>query len=182
VGEGSSVPSSKTSVGELIPVLTREILPATLPAVVGAKRTVNVALWLPVRLIGRVGPVMLNPLPETVAAEIISMLPPAFLTERLCVLLVPTCTLANVSFPGLTPSCGFDPLAAVAHPQRQIAITNVTARIMWNIGLRALNSIRLDFLWFVRLCGLFTVPFTIPLKMNGINNDATSLVSFRGVA
>ena len=143
----------------MIPVLTREMLPATWPAVTGVKRTLNVALWLPVRLTGRVGPLMLKPLPETVAAEIISMLLPAFLTERLCVLLVPTCTLANVSFPGVTSSCGFDPLATVAHPERQIAATNVTVRTIWKMALGALNSIRLDFLWFVKLCGLFTVPF-----------------------
>ena len=51
-----------------------------LPAAVGVKAVPNVKLWPGARVRGRVRPVTANPDPESVACEIVRLLPPELLT------------------------------------------------------------------------------------------------------
>jgi hypothetical protein len=55
-------------------------VPAKVPADVGANVTVNVALCPGVRVTGVLIPEMLNPVPVAVAAEIVALVPPVFVT------------------------------------------------------------------------------------------------------
>jgi len=61
------VPESETVAGELVALLTTERLPVALPATVGAKVTVNVALWPAATVRGRERPLTLKPVPLTLA-------------------------------------------------------------------------------------------------------------------
>ena len=54
-------------VGEFVALLLMLILPETLPAVVGANWTVNETLAPTLIVCGTLRPVILNPVPETVA-------------------------------------------------------------------------------------------------------------------
>ncbi len=61
------VPLSGIASGEPGALLTKEIEPVTLPAVVGAKAALNVVLPPAAIVTGTVRPVMVKPAPETVA-------------------------------------------------------------------------------------------------------------------
>jgi hypothetical protein len=61
------VPESETVAGELVALLTTERLPVALPATDGAKVTVKVALWPAATARGRESPLMLKPVPVTLA-------------------------------------------------------------------------------------------------------------------
>jgi hypothetical protein len=63
------VPDKETSAGELLALLTMERLPVTLPVIVGAKRTLNEALWPDARLRGKVNPLRVNPFPAMLAED-----------------------------------------------------------------------------------------------------------------
>lgn len=75
--------------------------PVAAPAAVGVKTALNVALWLAVRVIGRVGPVKLNPVPDATALEMVTLSPPVLVTTTATDLLVPTLTLPKFSLLGL---------------------------------------------------------------------------------
>jgi hypothetical protein len=60
------LPVSDTLAGELLALLTTEILPVALPAVVGAKVTLKVVLWPAATVSGTESPVMLKAAPVTV--------------------------------------------------------------------------------------------------------------------
>jgi hypothetical protein len=55
-------------------------VPLNVPAEVGANFTVNVVLCPGVNVTGGVTPEMLNPVPAAVAAEIVALVPPVFVT------------------------------------------------------------------------------------------------------
>src|SRR5207245_7273143 len=59
--------------GELGALLTSETLPDTLPMVAGANCTLKVLDCPAARVSGRVRPVMLKPVPETVACETLTV-------------------------------------------------------------------------------------------------------------
>src|SRR5438552_3125112 len=61
------VPESDTVAGELVALLTTEMLPVALPAAAGVKAAPNEVLWPGVRVKGRDNPVMLKPSPAVVA-------------------------------------------------------------------------------------------------------------------
>ena len=54
-------------------------VPVKVPAEVGAKFTVNVALCPAASVTGSVIPETLNPVPDAVTAEIVALVPPVFL-------------------------------------------------------------------------------------------------------
>ncbi len=72
------VPDSAMLKGELEPLLTIANVPVATPAAVGANFTETVALWLLVSVVGNVRPVMLNPLPDRFACEIVTLALPVF--------------------------------------------------------------------------------------------------------
>jgi hypothetical protein len=69
--------------GELNCALAIEMLPEALPVVVGAKVAVSVKLLPGDRVNGSDAPATLKPVPVAVAWEIVTELPPEFVTVRL---------------------------------------------------------------------------------------------------
>jgi len=92
--------------GELGALLTSETVPVTLPAAPGVKATLNVALLPAAMVSGTAGPVMLKPLPDTVAWEIVTLALPALDSLIVCELLVPVTTLPKLALEGVGASCG----------------------------------------------------------------------------
>ena len=58
------------------PLELRERFPLTLPLDCGVKLTVKVVLWPALRFMGRLRPVRPNPVPATVAWEMVRLVPP----------------------------------------------------------------------------------------------------------
>ncbi len=111
------VPESAMFSGELEPLLTIARVPETLPAAVGENFTETVALWFAFKVVGKVRPLIVNPLPDKFACEIVTLALPVLVIVSDTVELLPTCTL-----PKLT-ALGF-PLnfpAVVALPVRAMA-------------------------------------------------------------
>ena len=77
------------------------MLPLVAPAVVGANITVNDALCPAVNVSGRVRPLKLNPAPLAVAAEMVRLLPPEFVSVPESDLDAPVCTLPKLKVDGL---------------------------------------------------------------------------------
>lgn len=55
-----------------------EMLPEALPAAVGANLALKVVFWPALRVIGAVIPLRLKPVPEGLAAEIVTLAVPVF--------------------------------------------------------------------------------------------------------
>src|SRR5262249_60096673 len=72
------VPLSATVAGEFGALLTIETAPVAAPAVCGAYCALKLAAWPGVRVIGKVSPLRLNPVPVTVACEIVKLAVPLF--------------------------------------------------------------------------------------------------------
>jgi hypothetical protein len=93
-----------------------DTLPLTLPVVAGVSVTLNEALCPGAKISGALIPEMLNPVPLTVAAEIVALKAPVFFTVSVCVWLCPTTTLLNVRLAGVAvsvPGATAVPLKAV---------------------------------------------------------------------
>jgi len=67
-----------------------EKLPLALPADCGANVAVKVTLWPAARVSGKLRPLMLNPIPATVACERVTLEPPLLVTASERILLFPT--------------------------------------------------------------------------------------------
>jgi hypothetical protein len=90
--------------GELVALLATLTLPNTLPGVVGAKTTVSVAVWLGVSVVPAFTPLALNPAPEDVTPEIVTLEFPVFVRVTLKLLLVPSFTFPKLKVDALAPS------------------------------------------------------------------------------
>ena len=71
-------------------------LPVAVPAELGAKRTLSVALDPGWRAVGTANPLMLKPAPETLAAVIVNAAFPEFVRITCWVELLPTLTLPKL--------------------------------------------------------------------------------------
>jgi hypothetical protein len=69
------------------------ILPVALLAVCGAKVVLKVRLWFGVSVVGRLSPLMLNPVPASVIWEIVTLEPPTLVSVSHWLWLLPTWTL-----------------------------------------------------------------------------------------
>ena len=98
------VPDMEIVVGEFGASLTIEIVPVALPPVVGANCAVNEVLCPAVKVFGVASPLMLKPVPETVAWEIVKLAAPLFVKVTVCELVAPVATEPKVIAEGLTPS------------------------------------------------------------------------------
>ena len=76
--------------GELDAVETIASVPLTAPAAAGAKDTVKVTLAPGLSVSGTFSPLMPNPVPVTVACEMVTLAPPVFVSESIKVRLLPT--------------------------------------------------------------------------------------------
>ena len=105
-------------------MLVTDTLPVALPATVGAKFTLNVALCPAVKLSGVVSPLALKPLPETVRCEMLTLALPMFVSVTGWLLLLSTFTLAKFRLPGLALSFS---VAAVPLPLSGTEVGDVGA-------------------------------------------------------
>ena len=104
------VPLREIVIGELGALLTSVIDPVTLPAAFGPNTALNVAALPAAMLTGAVIPVVLNPAPETVTEEIVTVALPPFVRLTVCELFVPVVTLPNAALVGVAANCGCVPV------------------------------------------------------------------------
>lgn len=84
--------------------LTTATFPLTVPLCFGVKVTAKETLWLGASVAGRVGPLIVNPVPLVESWEIVKSEPPGLVNVPLTVWLFPTCTLPKLILDGLTAS------------------------------------------------------------------------------
>src|SRR6266851_5113604 len=102
--------------GEPGALLVMEALPLALPVAEGANCALKVVLPPAASVSGTDKPVMLKPVPEALAAEIVTLAVPELLNVRVCVPLLPTSTFPKLKLEGLAVSvpCTPVPLNATA--------------------------------------------------------------------
>ena len=79
--------------------------PTMLPAVCGANEIDKLPLCCGATVMGRLGPTKLNPLPVTVACEMVTVCLPVFVTATGIITLLPACTLPNATFEAESDIC-----------------------------------------------------------------------------
>ena len=85
-------------------LLVIEMLPVALPATEGENCAVNV-LFCPALIVNGVDkPLILKPVPVTLAAEIVTLAVPEFVSAIVCDPLLPTTTLPKLTLAGLAAS------------------------------------------------------------------------------
>jgi hypothetical protein len=97
-------------------LLVMETLPVALPVAEGANCALKVVFCPTARVSGTDKPVMLKPVPELLAAEIVTLAVPELLNVKVCVPLLPTSTLPKLKLEGLAVRvpCTPVPLNAIA--------------------------------------------------------------------
>src|SRR6266849_5968927 len=102
--------------GEPGALLVMEALPLALPVGEGANCALKVVFCPAASVSGTDKPVMLKPVPEALAAEIVTLAVPELLNVRVCVPLLPTSTFPKLKLEGLAVSvpCTPVPLNATA--------------------------------------------------------------------
>jgi hypothetical protein len=93
-------------------MVTTDRLPLVGPVAWGAKVTERLMLWSGARMIGKLGPLKLKPVPETDACEMVMYLLLVLVTEVDSVLLLPSWTLPKSRPEEASASC---PEAALAY-------------------------------------------------------------------
>jgi hypothetical protein len=79
-------------------------VPDTLPAAVGSKETLKLAVWFGVRIKPALAPESLNPVPLTLTLEMVIFELPVFFSDTLCEVVVSRLTLPKDRFEGETLS------------------------------------------------------------------------------
>jgi len=102
--------------GEPGALLVMETLPLALPVAEGVNCALKVVFCPAASVSGTDKPVMLNPVPKTLAAEIVTLAVPELLNVKVCVPLPPTSTFPKLKLEGLAVSvpCTPVPLNATA--------------------------------------------------------------------
>jgi hypothetical protein len=103
------LPLSGTASGERGALLPKLTVPVALPATPGEKRTVNATEWPGNTVAGKVGPMMLNPVPLTNACETIKLAFPESPRVSVWVFDTPAATLPKLTLAGTTEICGCNP-------------------------------------------------------------------------
>jgi hypothetical protein len=93
-------------------LLAIETLPVKLLAEAGAKLAVKEVVCPGLRVAGTDKPAMLKPVPEALAAEIVTLAAPELLNVMVCVPLLPTRTFPKLKLDGLGESAASMPLPA----------------------------------------------------------------------
>jgi len=100
------VPLSGMVVGEVGALLDRLIVPLALPLALGANSALKVLLVPGFIVIGTLSPVILNPVPDTLAWLIVRLAVPGLFKLIVCVLLLPVATLPKLTVDGVAEICG----------------------------------------------------------------------------
>jgi len=98
------VPESETFKVELEALDTTVMPPLALAADCGANTALKVTLAPGLSTNGTLNPLMLNPAPVAVACEMVTLVPPVFVSESVKVRLLPTWALPKARFAGLAVS------------------------------------------------------------------------------
>ena len=85
-------------------LLAMEMLPAALPVEVGANAALKVVLAPAAIVAGVARPLRLKPVPEAVAADIVTLAVPVFFSVMVCELLLPMTTLPKLTLDGVAVS------------------------------------------------------------------------------
>ncbi len=122
------VPLSVIPNGDPGALLAIEMLPLALPVAVGANLAVNVALCPALIVNGVVIPLMLNPVPETLAADMVTLAVPVLFNVTVAEPLLPTATLPKLTLAGLAPSvpCTPVPLSEIASGEFEASLVTVS--------------------------------------------------------
>jgi hypothetical protein len=99
-----------------------ETLPLALPVAEGANCALNVVFCPAASASGTDKPAMLKPVPEALAAEIVTLAVPEFVNVTVCDALLPTNTLPKLTLAGLGVSCPCSPV-----PLREMAAGELVA-------------------------------------------------------
>jgi hypothetical protein len=108
--EANPVPVNEMANGELGPLLTRDTDPLTLEVDVGENATLRVVLPPAAIVAGTARPLMLKPVPDTFACEIVTLAVPLFFRLIVCVLVLPMATLPKLTLAGVGVSCACAPV------------------------------------------------------------------------
>lgn len=108
------VPVKDSGVGEPEALLVKLMLPVSLAAVVGANFTVKVVEPFEFTLTGVVRPLIVNPVPLMLAAEIVNVALPVLEMVTVCVLVLPVLTFPKATGEGLIEICGAGAAVTVA--------------------------------------------------------------------
>jgi hypothetical protein len=95
-----------TAVGLLDELLLSEICPVAAPVAVGSNCTCRVAAWVGVRVMGRLPPTMVKPVPEIAAEFTVTGEVPVEVSVKGCVVAVFTDTLPKFRLVALTVNSG----------------------------------------------------------------------------
>lgn len=122
------MPLNPIAKGDPGALLVTDMLPLTLPAAVGAKPAVNDALCPALIVTGAVIPLMLNPVPETPAAEIVMLVVPVLFNVTVADPLPPTGTLPKPMLVGLalSPPCVPVPLIETDRGEFEASLVTVS--------------------------------------------------------
>ena len=93
--------SANVYVGFVVALLLIVTLPVTLPEVVGLNPTVKLDVCAAASVSGSEIPLSLKPVPLTVAAEIVTLVPPVFFSCTDCELVVPFATVPKLTLDGM---------------------------------------------------------------------------------
>jgi hypothetical protein len=99
------VPLSAIPSGDPTALLVIEMLPVTAPAEAGLNVAEKVAFWPALMVKGVESPEIAKPTPETLAAEIVTLVVPELVRVTDCDPLLPTRTLPKLTLAGLAVSC-----------------------------------------------------------------------------
>jgi hypothetical protein len=119
------VPLSAIVSGEPGALLVIEAVPLALPAVVGENVALKEVLCPGLRVSGAVMPLMVNPVPDALAAEMVTLAVPEFVNVTVCDPLLPTSTLPKLTLAGLGVSCPCTPV-----PAREMAAGELVALLV----------------------------------------------------
>jgi hypothetical protein len=122
------VPPSVTAAGELVALPTTEMVPLTLPVVVGAKIALKVTLWPEVSVRGSERALIPKPTPLTVACETVTLPVPESVRVTVRELLLPTVTLPKLRVEGLALSSRVTPV-----PDRETVAGELVASLTTEI-------------------------------------------------
>lgn len=102
--------------GEPVALLVMETLPLALPAEVGANCAVNEVFAPALIVAGKVSPLIVKPVPVALAAVIVTLAVPEFVSEIDCDPLLPTWTLPKLTLEGFAErvACVPVPVKAIA--------------------------------------------------------------------
>jgi hypothetical protein len=122
-GFGAAVPvplRATTAVPPLVELVLTEICPVAAPVAVGSNCTCRVAVWVGLRVMGRLPLTMVKPAPEIAAEFTVTGEVPVEVRIKLCVVGVFTVTLPKLRLAALRLNCGFG--AAVPVPLRATTV------------------------------------------------------------